>query len=106
MNRMRPRKNSTRTVPSSRRGSMMYHIGAQVGNESIYVRGISKKLFSTDQYQNLDDIQLAQLEGVIVRRLYQLHSRDRVDEILNEAAAYAAQIDRNATGGVNKDVPF
>lgn len=85
--------------------SLMYHLGVKVGNESIYVRGISRNLFGSDQYQDLNDIELAQLEGVLVRRLYQLHSRDRVDEFLNEAATYATEMDRIATGG-NKDDPF
>lgn len=71
---------------------LMLHLGAHPGSESAYVRGMSKKLFGDDQYQQLDDVKLAQLEGVIVRRLLQLHSKERVEQIQNDAAEHQAKL--------------
>jgi hypothetical protein len=78
----------------SRLAVLRVHLGLEPGRESAYVAGIAKKLFGPEaqQYQHLSDVQLAQLEGTVVRRLYQLHSAERVEEIRNQAAEHAAAI--------------
>jgi hypothetical protein len=73
-------------------GCLMYHLQITAGREGHYVAGIARNLFGTEQYQNLDDVKVAQLEGVIVRRLLQLHSKDRVEELQNAAAEEAARV--------------
>jgi hypothetical protein len=84
---------------------LMYHLQVEPGRESGYVRGIARKLFGDDQYQHFVDVKLAQLEGVIVRRLLQLHSKERVDEILNDAAANAAAVEKIVNPAA-KELPF
>lgn len=98
-----PKKRAAAAI--SRIEVLMLHLQVEPGRESGYVQGIARKLFRDDQYQHFDDIRLAQLEGVIVRRLLQLHAKDRVDEILNDAATHAAKIER-IVAGPGVDLPF
>lgn len=85
--------------PQKRRGAALSRINVlkmylrvKNGLEGSYVGGISRKLFGTDQYQNLDDVKIAQLEGVIVRRLLQIHSAERVEQIRADAAEQEAWV--------------
>ena len=72
-------------------------LGLQPGRESGYVTGIAKNLFGAaaedGQWHRLGAVRLAQLEGVIVRRLKQLHSAEKVEELLDRAAEAAADIE-------------
>lgn len=67
------------------------HLKLKPGLESSYVQGISRRIFGTDQYQDLSDAQLAELEGVIMKRLRSLHPPERVAEIANAAKEWAAK---------------
>lgn len=86
----------------TRIGVLMLHLQIAPGRESSYVRGISKNVFGTDQYQHLEFEQLCQLEGIIVRRLLQLHDNERVEQIqidaVEQAQRVAAIIDRPKAG--------
>ncbi len=83
--------------------SLKLSLGLKPGLESGYVQGIARNLFGvTDgQWQKLDAVQLAQLEGVIMRRLRQLHSAEKVERLRDEAVEAAAR----AAGIVKQVVP-
>lgn len=71
---------------------LKHHLGVKPGLESGYVQGISRNVFGTDQYQHLDFERLCQLEGIIVRRLLQLHTKERVEQIQNDANEHAEKL--------------
>lgn len=76
------------------------------GRESGYVSGISAKLFGETQYQKLPEPQLAQLEGILVRRVIQIHGRERAEAIQNEAAEVAHRFNCVLTGQPTDEIPF
>ncbi|MBL9187887.1 MAG: hypothetical protein JNK23_10435 [Opitutaceae bacterium] len=86
-----------RTAMAVRRiGVMMLHLNLETGRESGYVAGIARNLFGHDdgQWHQLNAAQLGQLEGVIVRRLKQLHAPDKVAAIEAEAKVHAEECAR------------
>lgn len=67
------------------------HIGLTVGNESRYVDGIAMRMFGR-QYHELPERGLQQIEGILRRRLRQMHlTAERVDAIEREVAEQAAR---------------
>lgn len=89
-NQEQPEIRKSRVI--SRISVLKVHLGIKPGLESGYVRGISRNVFGNDQYQHLDFEQLCQLEGIIVRRLLQLHSKERVEQIQNDANEEAERV--------------
>ena len=72
---------------------LMMHLQLKPGLESSYVRGISRNIFGQDQYDRLNDAQLAQLVGVILRRLRTLHPPESIKEFQAAAVEHAAKIE-------------
>lgn len=75
------------------------HLRLEPGRESGYVAGIARNLFgqADGQLHQLNAAQLGRLEGVLLRRLRQLHSAEKVAAIEAEAAGYAARAEQLAS---------
>ena len=92
--------------------TLSLHIGLNAGKESGYVAGIARRLFDTDQLADLSDVQLAKLEGVLQRRVRQLHDSARSEEIIREAAEHGAKFlaivhpSKPAAAPVDDEPPF
>jgi len=69
---------------------LMLHLKLNVGGERSYVASIARNTFGDSAFEKFTDGQLTRLEGQIVRRLLQLHSKERVDQIQCDAAEHAA----------------
>jgi hypothetical protein len=67
------------------------NIGIEPNRESGYVAGIARKLFGNDQLADLTDVQLAKLEGVLQRRIRQIHLPERCEAIFSDAAEHGAK---------------
>ncbi len=76
------------------------HLCLESGRESGYVAGIARNLFGQEdgQWHQLDAAKLGKLEGVILRRLRQLHGAGaKITAIEAEAAAHAAKAEQLMT---------
>ena len=100
------------TLIRGRLATLSLYIGIQAGKESGYVAGIARRLFDTDQIADLSDVQLAKLEGVLQRRVRQIHDSARSEEIIQEAAAQGAKTlaiihpPKAETDPVDEEPPF
>jgi hypothetical protein len=65
------------------------HLQLPPGREHGYLRGIARNVFGNDQYQQLGFEELCRLEGIVLRRLKQLHEAAAVAQFQAEAAAEA-----------------
>lgn len=68
------------------------HIGVDAGRESSYLRGISRNLFGTDEIERLSEEQLPKLIGVLERRCRQMHTPERVKDILKQSYDHAEEL--------------
>ena len=80
------------TILQARIQILRLSIGLTPGRESSYVAGIARKLFGTDQLGQLNSHQLGKLEGVLMQRVRQLHSPERVAEIQQEAVEHGTKM--------------
>jgi hypothetical protein len=100
------------TVIRGRLHLLSLYIGLKPGHESSYIAGIASKLFGIDQLIDLSDVQLAKLEGVLQRRVRQIHEPARVEEIFREAAEQGAKTlaiihpPKPATAPIDDEPPF
>jgi hypothetical protein len=85
-------------MPAKRRSILIHridelcrHLHLTEGSERAYVDGISRRMFG-DQYHDLPERPLQQLEGILRKRLRALHVVERVHQIEREAAAYAERM--------------
>lgn len=62
--------------------ALLPFIGVAAGREHQYLAGMSRRIFGTDQIQNLNAVQLARLEGILIRRVHQIHPADYAKEVL------------------------
>lgn len=76
----------------ARLGALAPHAVDQAHLGTRYVQGIADKMFGTHQYQQLTSAQLARLEGVVLRRLKQRLSAERVERLVAEAEEAAAKV--------------
>ncbi|QYM80249.1 hypothetical protein K0B96_06445 [Horticoccus luteus] len=65
------------------------HIGVDVGRESSYLRGIARNLFASDEIERLTDEQIPKLIGVLERRCRQMHTPERVKDIIKQSYDHA-----------------
>lgn len=87
-----PEKRAAAAV--ARIGVLMLHLRLENGRETGYVAGIARNLFGCDdgQWHQLTGAQLGRLEGVIARRLRQIHPAEKVAALEAEAAEHAQAV--------------